>query len=281
LLSFIWNQKEGTSVTLLNEDMTAATFTPTESGLYIFSLVVSDGKSESGPDEVRITVIQPNRVPTANAGSDQVVPLGTTVHLDAGASIDLDSDALTYRWIPPSEITLSNTASNEPEFMAISLGTYRILLVVSDGLLVSEADEVLVTVFQPNREPLAYAGADQEVEVGSTVQLDGSGSSDLDGDSLGYTWKQTEGPSVSLSSENTTTSIFTPTEAGIYIFSLIVYDGQVESTPDHIKVTAIQPKNTGDAEIIGEVEEDTGDAQVIGEVEEDTGDAQVIGEVEE
>ena len=41
----------------------AATFTPTEAGVYIFSLMVNDGQVDSDSDDVRVTVIQPNRVP--------------------------------------------------------------------------------------------------------------------------------------------------------------------------------------------------------------------------
>ena len=38
---------------------------------------------------------------------------------------------------------------------------------------------------------------------------------------------------------------------------------------------------TGDAEIMGEIEENTGDAEIIGEIEENTGDAEIISEVDE
>ncbi|MDX1449390.1 MAG: ATP-binding protein, partial [Acidimicrobiia bacterium] len=40
----------------------------------------------------------------------------------------------------------------------------------------------------PNRPPVADAGPDQTVLVGDTVTLDGSGSSDADGDALGFEW---------------------------------------------------------------------------------------------
>ncbi len=44
-------------------------------------------------------------------------------------------------------------------------------------------------------------GPDQTVPTGSTVHLDGSGSSDPNGDPLTYQWSQTGGPSVILASD--------------------------------------------------------------------------------
>ena len=45
-----------------------------------------------------------------------------------------------------------------------------------------------------NQPPSADAGADQTVDAGDTVMLDGSGSSDPDGTVAGYQWMQSAGP---------------------------------------------------------------------------------------
>ncbi|MCK6482664.1 MAG: PKD domain-containing protein [Phycisphaerae bacterium] len=52
-----------------------------------------------------------------------------------------------------------------------------------------------------NQLPIAHAGADQSVLTGSIVTLDGSGSSDPDGDPLQFAWTQTSGPPVTLSND--------------------------------------------------------------------------------
>ena len=47
---------------------------------------------------------------------------------------------------------------------------------------------------EDNTAPVADAGTDRTVTVGKTVQLDGSKSSDEDGDTLTYSWTITSAP---------------------------------------------------------------------------------------
>ena len=47
--------------------------------------------------------------------------------------------------------------------------------------------------------PTANAGIDQVVSEGDLVTLDGSNSSDSDGEIIAYVWEQISGPIVSLS----------------------------------------------------------------------------------
>nr|MBC8218661.1 PKD domain-containing protein [Planctomycetota bacterium] len=90
-----------------------------------------------------------------------------------------------------------------------------------------------------NQAPIAVAGADQSVRVGSAVQLDGSGSTDPDGDSITYEWTLIRpGPSAAVLSGTTTAEpTFVADVEGTYKVELQVYDG-VLSDFDTVMITA-------------------------------------------
>jgi hypothetical protein len=94
----------------------------------------------------------------------------------------------------------------------------------------------------PNQAPTANAGPDQSVTGGATVNLNGAGSSDPDGDTLTFTWTQTGGTGVTLNGAGTATPSFVSAAASdTLIFRLVVNDGTVDSAPDEVVVTVTAP----------------------------------------
>ena len=86
--------------------------------------------------------------------------------------------------------------------------------------------------------PVANAGADQTVDGGVVVTLDGSGSFDPGGAPLTYQWSQTGGAAVTLSSDSVVAPAFTaPGSAGTLTFQLVVSDGTGSSSPSDVTVT--------------------------------------------
>ena len=66
-----------------------------------------------------------------------------------------------------------------------------------------------------NAKPEARAGSDQTVREGTSVTLDGSGSTDRDGTIASYGWTQVSGaPSVVLSGPNTVRTTFRAPDVG-------------------------------------------------------------------
>ncbi|MEW8506732.1 MAG: Ig-like domain-containing protein [Candidatus Thiodiazotropha sp.] len=94
----------------------------------------------------------------------------------------------------------------------------------------SSGDETPPGQTPVNQQPTARISATQTVTSGETVTLDGSSSSDPDGDSLNYLWSQTQGTSINLGDlANPTLSFIAPDvdQAGSFTFQLRVDDGEL------------------------------------------------------
>ena len=78
-----------------------------------------------------------------------------------------------------------------------------------------------------NQPPVAVISAPASVAIGTRVTLDGSGSSDSDGNITSYRWQQTDGPTVELAGGTSVQASFTaPSVNGdtSFVFSLTVTD---------------------------------------------------------
>ena len=92
-----------------------------------------------------------------------------------------------------------------------------------------------------NTAPIANAGQDQKKKLITLVTLNGSASSDADGNALTYNWTLTGRPTGSTATLSNATSVnptFTPDVGGVYTASLVVNDGTVSSSADTVTVTA-------------------------------------------
>jgi RHS repeat-associated protein len=96
-----------------------------------------------------------------------------------------------------------------------------------------------ITDAPSNTAPTANAGPDQTGYVNRLVFLDGSASTDPEGEKLRYTWTENVGnPQTGiLHGDHAAKPAFTATTAGTYVFSLVVNDGRANSSSDSVTVT--------------------------------------------
>lgn len=189
----------------------------------------------------------PGAPPTADAGEDIEVPidLAGTIVLSAAGSSDPDGDTLTYQWMLTQQPEGSTATINNDDEVNASItpdkeGVYLITLEVSDGNHPAVTDEIQITVTEAvNEAPTADAGGDLAANVSETVTLDGSNSSDPNGDELEYQWTVSSNPigaNVTISNDDQAQASFVPSVAGTYVFRLKVTDPFGASDTDNIDV---------------------------------------------
>lgn len=241
----------------------------------VFEVINPDQNEEVPPrrdTEVLNVVENPaanpkNPPPFADAGSDRRVVAGTTFELDGSRTSDstntgfdprdpnvFEKDTLLYVWEwlsgPERVDPVVRSPVQRPEFGEVTLNTigeYVFRLSVTDGVNpLPSTDTVKITVVSaipPNRAPSArISGPAGVVTVGSAITLDGTSSSDPDGDPLTFRWVQTDElggklPSTEverafqpLSGVSQPVVTWQAIKAGTYYFRLIVNDGEASST---------------------------------------------------
>ena len=246
-LSYQWTLEQwpdGSQVVLAGADTEAPSFVADVVGVYTVQLIVNDGVQDSAKDTVTITAIapsKPNNPPVADAGPNQKISIGSFT-LDGTGSTDPDGDLLTYSWKIVGNgagAVLNGATSPRPVIDIEQYGNYSVELVVNDGQVDSLPDTVDLSF--ENIKPIAHAGPDQSVAVGAAVALDGSNSSDADGDTLSYAWvlsSKPDGSSASLKNANSPFPSLIVDQQGHYQVQLIVNDGTVNSDGDSVTISS-------------------------------------------
>lgn len=255
------------------------TFPADVAGAFIGQLEVFDGEFWSPVDVVSITVLAvggTNLPPTAALATEGTyISVGSPASLDASASSDPESGALTYEWTltrPPGSVAVVDTSGNEatPTLNPDYPGVYMVSLRVQDpqGAFSDAVSVVLAAgIDEPqnpngfycdedldctsltcvsnscvaNEAPTARAGDDVYADVSDPVVVDGTGSTDPEGQPLNYTWTLIHSPEASvanvLDEPLTGTPTLTPDVVGQYVMQLVVDDSKHVSTPDTVVVT--------------------------------------------
>ncbi|MBI1286525.1 MAG: T9SS type B sorting domain-containing protein [Flavobacteriales bacterium] len=157
--------------------------------------------------QVTVTV---NPLPNANAGPDQAICSGDGTQMSG-------SGGVTYQWVPP--IGLADPTNPTTDANPNQTTTYT--LIVQDNIGCEATDQMTLTV---NPLPVANAGPDQEICIGESVVLQGSGGT-------GYQWS----PSTYLDDANAQLPISTAEQTTTYTVTVTDNNNCVDT--DEMTVT--------------------------------------------
>jgi hypothetical protein len=222
-------------------------------GTFTYALKVSDGKMVSAPQQVSIvvdntaptagvvTAVQFSRVPVQ--APVQAATLGATIILDATAATDPDGDpvVVSFEWLtrPAGSGATLVPAGKTARFAADALGRYEVRVHGSDpsgagfqtNYTFDVANRAPKAVLVANVSPVVANSGQTWVtaSVGYQVLLDGSGSSDADGDAITRAWTLTsrpEGSQAVLAVPTGASTVFAPDLRGDYVVVQTVTDAR-------------------------------------------------------
>ena len=197
-----------------------------DAGRYDITLVVTDNFGDTDEDTLEIFV---NCAPIADAGPDLTVPEGTMIHFNASNSSDSDGNTLYYEWKEYGGGILNLAQAFD---MVLPIGMHSITLTLTDGYGATDTDRVVIEVTAVEQSPpIADAGSDQAVLIGTAVMLDASNSTDEDGEIVKYEWLE---DSYVLNESMVFEHIF---PKGVHHITLVVTDNDGASGTDDATIT--------------------------------------------
>ncbi len=217
-------------------------------GVYVFRLTATDNDGATALAEVTVTVnaAPPANVPpVANAGNNVSVTLPINYTTLNGSGTDSDGSIAGYAWTRisgPTTFTLGNAAAASTSLTNLVQGTYVFRLTVRDNSGATATDDVTITVnaaVPVNVPPVARAGNDIVLTLPtSATTLNGSGSTDPDGNIVTYTWTRVSGPNTFvIASPGAATSALSGLVQGVYVFRLTVTDNSGATATDDVAIT--------------------------------------------
>ncbi|MEZ2443159.1 PKD domain-containing protein [Chitinophaga sp. RCC_12] len=216
-------------------------------GTYTYQLTVTDNNNATATATVTILVLAaaPNLSPVADAGNDIAIQLPVSnAALDGSASTDADGQIVTWLWektAGPAGGNLSATNAAKTNVTNLQAGTYTFRLTVTDndGATSNATVNITVTAAPVNNPPVAVAGNDIQIQLPvSSAALDGSASTDADGQIVTWLWEKTAGPAGgNLSATNAAKTNVTNLQAGTYTFRLTVTDNDGATSNATVNIT--------------------------------------------
>lgn len=150
IVSYQWTQYGGAPAILLNTETPSLSVQGLVEGKYYFRLTVEDDDGATHFDNVLVKV-EPNEIPVADAGPNQIIVAPTSSVVLAGNGTDIDGTIVSYSWTQygglPAEI--QNSQSATATVGGLVTGRYYFRLTVTDDDGATHYDNMLVRVEEP------------------------------------------------------------------------------------------------------------------------------------
>jgi PKD repeat protein len=219
-------------------------------GVYKATLEVRDDEMNGGTDSIWVTVVD-TLPPVAIAGRDITIAYGKAFWLIGNRSWDNTGIVAHYWTVDPEGLNLTKRGAIV-SFTLHECGDYLAVLNVTDTHGNWATDSMIVHIVDMTI-PLADAGPDIEVEMGTTVKFDGSGSEDYTGISE---WSWWFGHFGELQRMEGVTPSFTFERPGTFYVYLRVTDNHRNHGEDSMTVIvhdSVPPvADAGDNMVVGE-----------------------------
>jgi large repetitive protein len=193
IIKYDWNYGDGSTGTGV-----APKHVYDKPGRYQVRLTVTDNSGTKNNQSSDMTNVVINEKPIADAGPDQKGAVGQQVVFNGVGSCDSDGKIAEYTWDFGDGKSASGLTVTHQYARA---GIYAARLTVKDNTGQDQAvdfDEAIVTV---NSQPIAHGGPDILIVPDETALFDGSGSFDLDKDSLSFQWQFSDGKNPAVTAQ--------------------------------------------------------------------------------
>jgi hypothetical protein len=251
---WVWTGSGGTGTDMWNTTQTTSTMQVDFAGTalvpgdtYYFRVRTKDASLWSGWSELAFELNGPPPEPTllSPAVNATVPSLMPTLTWQSGGA-DPNGDTVTYWWYvdtdasPTPPYTTNDTTSGLTTTLTTALAgstNYYWMACAGDGWEQPNCSAPRRFTTPANQNPTADAGPDQEVEVDSTVNFDGTGSSDPDGTIALYEWDFGD---TGTGTGASPTHVYAAT--GTYTVTLTVTDNMGGQDTDIMTVTVTEEK---------------------------------------
>jgi len=230
-VSYQWTQRSGpNTATLTNANMPDLKAGDLIAGAYVFGLTVTDNESDSAFDDLTLTVFPAVVIPLS--AQAEATPLTGTSPLEVAFTGSNSTGEITsYSW----DFKDGNTSEEtNPVHTFTDLGSYEVVLIVSDDGGMTDSDTITINVSEPVVELSAQAEATPLTGISPLeVTFTGSGST---GEITSYSWDFMDG-----NTSVETNPVHTFSDSGSYEVVLTVSDDGGMTSSDTIIINVSEP----------------------------------------